>query len=493
MKKNSIISLFALFIFFTSLSTAKTIQYEDFFTDSTMRIDYYHTGDATSEYFALDQIYRLGRWAGTRQNLVTPPDRGRYRAVIYDKAKNLCIFQTSFDSFFGEYKVTKPAQKGILRTFHETICIPFPKQKIIFVIEQRNKQNIPLPVFRYEIDPTAHSIIRNNPITDHKVLSIIESGACESKVDIVFLSEGYSIKEELKFEIDLKRFTKHFFEWEPYRSHREKFNISGIFTPSPESGVDEPRKGIFKRTVFHASFNALGVERYLVTEANKEMRDIASQIPYDVIFIMANSERYGGCGIYNQYCTFTTDAPWNIYLLHHEFGHSFAGLGDEYFDSSTAYDEFYAPGVEPLAPNITALLEPAQLKWNDLLSPGIKVPTPWGKSIYDSLASASAYVSSERRDTLTVLETGGADPETIERIKSEYDSVQRSIQKQISAFYENHPLKGITGVFEGAGYATEGFFRPTLNSIMHRFTETEKIFYPVNKRGIIRIIEYYTQ
>jgi len=68
----------------------------------------------------------------------------------------------------------------------------------------------------------------------------------------------------------------------------------------------------------------------LLTEDYCNLRDIAASVPYDAIYVMVNQPRYGGGGIYNLYCTFTADNPSSDYVFLHEFGHTFAGLADEY-------------------------------------------------------------------------------------------------------------------------------------------------------------------
>jgi len=175
------------------------------------------------------------------------------------------------------------------------------------------------------------------------------------------------------------------FETEPYKSHQDRFNLYGVSGPRSESGSDEPRQKVYKNTILKASFNALDLDRYLLTEEGFLIREMAARVPYDSIIILVNSKRYGGGGIYNDYCLTTVDHPASRSVFLHEFGHSFAGLADEYYSSEVAYNEFYPPGVEPLEPNITALLDPQSLKWKDLLSPGISLPTEYGKEELEKL------------------------------------------------------------------------------------------------------------
>ena len=62
-------------------------------------------------------------------------------------------------------------------------------------------------------------------------------------------------------------------------------------------------------------------------------------------------------------------APSADYVFVHEFGHHFAALADEYYTSDVAYETGAAPKLEPWEPNVTALADPAALKWRDLVAP----------------------------------------------------------------------------------------------------------------------------
>ena len=137
------------------------------------------------------------------------------------------------------------------------------------------------------------------------------------------------------------------------------------------------------------------------------MRDVARAVPYDVLYIMVNHERYGGGGIYNLFCTFTSDNQWSEYVFLHEFGHSFAGLADEYYTSNVAYESFYSTSSEPGERNITALLDPAALKWADLAGPG-PLPTPWDKDEFDAMDIAYQQQRGEVNDRIAALMRDGA-------------------------------------------------------------------------------------
>ncbi len=323
-----IIFLFSVLILGIGLSARAAVEFDRYFLDRTMRLDYFHGGDATTEFITLDRIYEQGTWAGSLKNLIDPFNLGRYAVKVYDQASGKLLFCRGFDSYFGEYRTTGPALRGVKRTYHESVLLPFPKEKIIMNIESRDRENKLRPIFSTEIDPADMFIAKESLVEGIKVFQVLRSGDPHTKVDIAFIAEGYTAGEEKKFIADLKRVTEIFFSLEPYRSWPGLFNLYGVFKASAESGCDEPSHGSYKRTAVGASFDSLGSERYVLTEDNRSLRDIVASVPYDALVIMVNHHRYGGGGIYNLFCTFTVDNQWTPYLFLHEFGHSFAGLAD---------------------------------------------------------------------------------------------------------------------------------------------------------------------
>ena len=353
--------IFSLLVlsFFLEKIYAMEMKFEDYFLDETMRIDYHHMGDSKFEMISIDKIYRYGIWAGSINNLVDYLNNGKYYVKIYDVSSGKLIYSKGFDSYFGEYQTSEDALNGIKKTYHESALIPYPKNKIRFSIDRRDKENNLVELFSEEINPDNQYIVKDK-IGDGsiKIFKAENNGNPHTKIDIAVLGDGYTKNEIEKFEKDFERLTKTLFEIEPYKSHQDKFNFYGVLKPSEESGSDEPGANIFKNTALGTTFYSLGSERYLLTEDNKTLRDVASNVPYDAIVILVNHSRYGGGGIYNLYCTLAADNQWFEYLFLHEFGHSFAGLADEYYTSDVAYNEFYKIDVEPVEPNLTALINP---------------------------------------------------------------------------------------------------------------------------------------
>lgn len=449
MKKSMIFVLLVSIMF--CVQVFGKVTFDDYFLDETMRIDYFHMADKNTEFFTVDKVYRQGKWAGNPDSTIDNFNSGSYYIKIFDAADNTLIYSRGFDSYCSEYRTTNPAAKGIKRTYHESALIPYPKKEIRFSIHRKNRQNKYDEVFSQNIKPDSVDINRDPLVSGVKVVEYLKSGDPHHKADIAFLAEGYTQAEFEKFKKDLKRMAGSLFDYEPFKSRKSDFNIYGVFKASQDSGPDEPRQGKYRNTPIGCSFNALGLARYMLTEENRAMRDIAAHTPYDAIVIMVNIERYGGGGIYNSFCVFASDNKFNPYLLVHEFGHSFGGLADEYYTSAVSYNDFYPQGIEPTEPNITALLDPQNPKWKHLIKKDTPIPTPWDKEIFDKL---------ERKEHNAFLEK------------------------------KSKELKDTVGAFEGAGYASKGLYRSQVNCIM--FSKSIIPFCKVCQDSISRKINHYT-
>ncbi len=478
-------------LFLSTVFAQNNVPFDKYFEDATLRIDYYHIADSETDIFTVDKLYRQGIWAGNKKNLVDEFNQGRYYVKIYDAESNNLIFSKGFDSYCGEYKTSDPAMKGIKRTYHESALIPFPRKLILFTIEMRDRQNVLHPIFSQSIKPDSVYVIQDDWLDNVKVYEAHISGQPNDKVDIAIVGEGYTMTEQYKFVQDLKYYTDVLFNHEPYKSQKDKFNVYGVLRSSEESGTDEPRANIYRSTVLNTTFNSMGSERYLLTEDNKSVRDIAAHVPYDALLIMVNHKRYGGGGIYNSFLTFTSDNQWKDYVFIHEFGHSFAGLADEYYTSSTAYSEFYPQGVEPTEPNITALLNPDEVKWEAFLSKKIKVPTPWEKAGYDSMDIKYQKIRTEVNDKVASLKRERAPAEEIQAAEAESEELSLVHAKKVDKFLQSSKYYGKVGVFEGAGYTSEGLYRPMIDCIM--FTKGDKPFCKVCENAIIEVIKHYTE
>ena len=213
----------------------------------------------------------------------------------------------------------------------------------------------------------------------------------------------------------------------------------------------------------------------MLTYDNREWREIASSAPYDFVEILTNTETYGGGGIYGLFSTAAANNAWAGYLFIHEFAHHFAGLADEYYTSSVAYEP-PAEIVEPYEPNVTALLDPANLKWKHLVKDDTPLPTPWPKEIYEE--HSLAYQA--RRRAMRAENVA----------ESEMNRLFTENQEIVEGMFSAAPFRNDVGAFEGAMYQAKGYYRSEQNCIM--FTRTED-FCRVCAAAIEAVIDEYTR
>ena len=490
MKKLST-TLLIIFIL-TFYSGFSQVKFDDFFIDKTFRIDYLHIGDAKTESIVFDKAYEYGTWAGNTKNLIDNFNNGRYYCKVYDISSGTLIFSKGYDTYFGEYKTTTPAINRQTKVYHETVLIPVPKNKIKFTIEWRNISQKFVQIYQIEIDPTDININRDNIIDKSvRVYKSHVSGNPHDKVDVVIISEGYDSNDDMKFLEDMKRFTEVFFSQEPYKTNQDKFNIYGIYKPSEESGIDIPQSKIYKKTTVSATFNSLGSDRYLLTEDNKTLRDVAAFAPYDAIYIMVNTSKYGGGGIYNQFATFVNNNVWNEYVFLHEFGHAFAGLGDEYYTSDVSYNDFYPKGIEPTEPNLTALLNKDELKWKEYITPGIDLPSLWEKSEYEKMDKEWGAERVKLLKNISDLKSASASETQIKSAEQEYQTAEKKRNDNLDKFFKVSKYYGKVGAYEGGGYTSQGIYRPMVDCIM--FSKGKKPYCKVCENAILNMIKFYTE
>lgn len=466
-----------------------TAAFDRSFVDATLRVDYVHAGDAKHESATLDALYRQGIWAGSRVHLTDALKVGRHVVELRDPESKGLLFSRRSDSYLGEYRTTARAARGVGRAYHASALVPFPKAKVVFLLKTRQPDGSDQTILEALIDPDDPTINRERLADGVTVFPLHHGGDPHASVDVAILAEGYTAAERPKLEADLKRYAGLLLSHEPFASEKGRFNVSGVWRPSQESGCDEPSRGVWKSTALNASYDALGSERYLLTDDNRAVRDLAAHVPYDALYVMVNQARYGGGGIYNLYCTFSSDNQWGPYIFLHEFGHSFAGLADEYYTSSVAYGEFYPKGVEPAEANVTALLDPSKLKWADLASPGTPVPTPWEKAGYDQNDTAYQKVREALNARIAQAMRGGAPRAEVDALKKESDDLSRKHAREIADYLSRSAFKDRVGAFEGAGYSARGLYRPALDCIM--FSMGAKPYCPVCARALRRAIEQY--
>jgi len=450
------------------------VDFTTYFTDKTMRLDYFHSGTATEEHFSKDRVISDGVWSGSRKSLLDKMELGPYFYEVIDKESNILLYSRGFGSVFGEWQ-TIPEAGEVWGTFHESVRFPWPLKPVTVILKKRDTTNNFRTVWTTDIDPASRQVNPADLAHTDKIYKIQENGPADKKVDLVILGDGYSAEEMGKFRKDADRLSGFLMSSEPFSKHAADFNIRAIETPSAGSGVSKPHHGIFNRTPLTVHYSSFDSERYALTYDNRNVRDIASAVPYDLMVILINERTYGGGGIYNLYTTVSADNKFAEYIMIHEMGHHFAALADEYYTSSVSY-EIPEVKVEPWETNISALFDKNNLKWKDLIEPGTPLPTPWNKEEFDR----AGYAIQKERDSLRAAMV----PETVME-----DLFKRQMSQE-DAYFVNEKYRDKVGAFEGAGYVAKGLYRPQIDCIMYT---RHLVFCKVCSRTIEDVIMQYIE
>ena len=435
---------------------------------ATIRLDYFHTGSASEERFALDTVVQEGAWPGPPAKAIDTSNLGKYQFEVRDAKSGSLLYSRGFASIFGEWQSTAEAQHRS-RTLHESLRFPAPSGPVKVSIFKRDDKNKFKELWFTEIDPLDRAVDRAAAPAGVKVWAVMQNGPPSEKVDLLLIGDGYTAKEMDKWHGDARRLTAALFATSPFKERQSDFNVWAIDVPADESGVSRPSESVYRRSPVRAAYDAFGSERYVLTFDNQRLREIAAAAPYEFVEIVVNGRKYGGGGIHNLYATVSSDNAWTPYVFVHEFGHHFAGLADEYYTSDVAY-QASAARVEPWEPNVTA--DPAKPKWDELIARGTARPTVWPKAEFEKY----------QKDIRARRKKIRAENRPEEEMEALFAEEHAATTKMLS------PIKGV-GVYEGAMYEAQGYYRAEADCIM--FTRSDQ-FCAACRRAINHVIDLYT-
>ena len=407
--------------------------------DRTLRVDYIFSGTDKTQEISLDEMSCFDGWAGRRVNLDRVPVRGNGQITMSDKSSGKILYRQSFSTLFQEWQTTEEATK-LRKAFENVFLLPFPEAPAEIKVELYDFRGNVSASLVHSADPSDILIRHIDPVQpQHKY--ILQNGSPQDKIDVAVVAEGYTSQEmELFFE-DARKAVEAILAHKPFDAYADRFNFVAVALSSEDSGVSVPGEGQWKKTALGSHFNTFYMDRYLTTLRLRQMHDALCGIPYEHIVILANTDTYGGGGIFNSYTLTTAHHSAFEPVVVHEFGHSFAALADEYYYDDQ-FVEYYYPDCEPWEQNITTLFD-FDSKWDDMLPRFVSIPT-----------------SVPETDVWKEID-GGKSPESM------------------------------VGVYEGAGYQSKGVYRPYPDCRMK--TNQAAGFCPVCQRAISRIIEFYTE
>lgn len=416
----------------TDKSTSNdTSEYDTYFKDNTMRYDFHHAGNNTNEYYLFDRIKREGKWAGSRQTFINPYEYGEQHFRIVDIATGKIIYKNNYCTLFNEWQTTEEATR-VSRSYPEGVIFPEPKNDFRIEIYARNKITKEMEKkHSHDVTVSDYNIMPYTP--DYENCDIHIGGAIEKSLDIVLLPDGFTADEKEKFIAACNKWSDALFDYAPFDSNKHRINIRAVWAPSQQSGISEPGHNKWVETILGSRFFTFGSERYQMVENFQTVRDIASSTPYETIFILTNTDKYGGGGIYNFYglgSAGKTGRTGEVYV--HEFGHSLLGLGDEYVEKGNTVSAFYTPDKEPWEANLTTLVD-FDSKWKNMIDRQTTIPTPFDNSML-----------TQPQSELTI------------------------------------------GVYEGGGYLEKGIYRPTPQCMMNQLRD----FCPVCQKAIAEYLDY---
>lgn len=420
-------ALFGILSILSNRADAQT-DFNQWFENKALRIDYFLAGNSNSQKLYLDEIKMEPYWSGSQSHTLATLRLGTHRIEVTDKQSGKLIYSHGYCTLFQEWQTVNEA-KQIDRAFEQVARIPFPKGEVTITFKYRDKDGAYADLFQLDVDPKS-IYIKRNKVVKHPVTKIIDNGDPNQKLDIIFIAEGYTAEQMDKFRNDVKGFASYLFAQAPFSKVNEDINIWAIESASENEGPTNPGTGVWNATATQSSFYTFGIDRYLTTTKYKRVMDIAANAPGDIVYILVNTKEYGGGGIYNHYNVATSNHELSNEVFIHELGHGLAGLGDEYYTSDVAYQEFYPLNLEPWEPNLTTLVD-FNSKWADMLHKETPIPTPDSKKYSTTV-----------------------------------------------------------GVYEGGGYAHKGVYRPYIDCRMKSNTATG--FCPVCQRAILKVVETYT-
>lgn len=409
-----------------------SVNFDKYFNDKTLRLDYMFSATPSGER----AVHLIGQsqtdgWAGRRFRLSQLPIQGAGVVTVCSEATGDTIYRTSFSSLFHEWLSTNEAAQTP-KAFEHCVLVPYPKSPAIVSIELLNSRHEPMARMTHRFDPADILISqkgKGKKLPEHRY--ILHSGDPSEVIDVAILAEGYTTDETEDFYRHAQSAVDAILSHEPFKSRASKFNFVAVATPSDDSGVSVPRLSDWKSTAFSSNFSTFYSDRYLTTLHVRDIHNAIAGIPYEHIIILANTDEYGGGGIYNSY-TLTTSRHKDFRpVVVHEFGHSFGGLADEYFYEADVMTDSYPLDIEPWEQNITTIVD-FDSKWKSQLPDDTPIPTP--------ATDASKY-----------------------------------------------PL----GVYEGGGYSSKGIYRPADRCRMR--DNGYPTFCPACQQWLSKLIDFYVE
>jgi hypothetical protein len=208
--------------------------------------------------------------------------------------------------------------------------------------------------------------------------TIVANGPVSNRLNIVFLSEGYTNHQMGEFLAAATNAANALLvgpnsSLPPYLEYGNYFNAYAIFVVSPQSGSSHPADGITRDTYFGSTYD---LDDRLITmppsgqaKVDALLSTFLPQCRLPVLLV--NDPVPGGSDGFDQTAIASVGPATGetMQILTHETGHVLANLGDEYTNAHPGF-----PSIEE--PNTTRQTQSALIKWRIWMDPSTPVPTP---------------------------------------------------------------------------------------------------------------------
>lgn len=255
---------FLLFLICVLGLQAHAQQFNDYFEDATLRIDYTFAGNVHEQHVTLDKLNRLPRWYGKRQRLTQVPVEGYGQVIVRHHASGKEIYRQSFSTLFQEWLSYDEAQHTS-RSFENVFLVPMPKDTADITLELYNNRRTIMTTFTHQVSPKDILIRRIGEQHRTPFVQLLVPKDTSRCIHIAFIAEGYQPSEMSTFIADATLSMDAIFAHEPFKSLKDRFSIVAVQAPSVDSGTSIPSKGIWKRTALSSHFDTFYSERYLTT------------------------------------------------------------------------------------------------------------------------------------------------------------------------------------------------------------------------------------
>ncbi|MBO4549413.1 MAG: peptidase M64, partial [Bacteroidaceae bacterium] len=145
-------TLITFLLLMSCLTCLKAQDYDAWFQDKTLRLDYTFSGDNKHQYISLDEMKYSAGWYGRRVNMDSLLLLGNGQLCMKDSETGRVIYRHSFSTLFQEWQTTEEATR-VQKSFENVFLVPFPKRSADITITLTDTHNKVQSELKHHVDP----------------------------------------------------------------------------------------------------------------------------------------------------------------------------------------------------------------------------------------------------------------------------------------------------------------------------------------------------